>query len=107
MRKWIRYAALRAMDTNGDGVITSADAGCADLKVWVDSGDGVSQAGELKSLGELGITKLILNATASTVTDNGNLIGLVSSYETADGTTHQMADSMDPTKNGLLTTGKG
>ncbi|MBI5920050.1 MAG: heme utilization protein, partial [Betaproteobacteria bacterium] len=98
------YAALRAMDSNGDGVITSDDAGFADLKIWVDGNtDGSSNSGELKSLAELGITKLNLNANASTATDNGNLIGLVSSYETSDGVTHQMADVWFATQPADLT----
>ncbi|MFA7282286.1 MAG: hypothetical protein WC100_19550, partial [Sterolibacterium sp.] len=65
--------------------------------------DGSSNSGELKSLAELGITKLNLNANASTATDNGNLIGLVSSYETSDGETHQMADVWFATKPADLT----
>jgi hypothetical protein len=87
------YAALGEMDTNGDGVITSADKGWSDLRVWVDAnGDGVSQADELKSLDSLHITKLDLNATASTEKSNGNILGLTSSYETSDGSSHAMAD---------------
>jgi hypothetical protein len=87
------YAALRTLDTNGDGAFARADAGWADLKVWADSNaDGVSQPSELKTLDSLGIVQLNLNATASTATDNGNLIGLVSSYVTSDGATHEMAD---------------
>jgi hypothetical protein len=54
--------------------------------------DGVSQPNELKSLDSLGITQLSLAASSSTATDNGNLIGLTSSYQTADGSSHQMAD---------------
>jgi hypothetical protein len=87
------YAALKAMDSNGDGVISNKDAGWADLKIWRDgNSDGVSQSGELVSLDSLGITKLNLAATPTSVMDNGNWIGLVSSFETADGKTHAMAD---------------
>jgi hypothetical protein len=87
------YDALRAMDTNGDGVINQQDTGWSDLSVWVDANsDGVSQAGELKTLTSLGITQLNLTTTVTNTVDNGNLIGLVSSYETQDGVTHQMGD---------------
>jgi hypothetical protein len=40
----------------------------------------------------LHITKLDLNATASTEKSNGNILGLTSSYETSDGSSHAMAD---------------
>jgi hypothetical protein len=86
------YQALSEMDTNSDGVIGADDAGFADLMVWVDDGDGMSQESELHSLSSLGITELGLNAQTSTETDNGNLIGLVSNYTTADGGVHDMAD---------------
>ena len=87
------YAALAELDANADGVINASDGNFADLMVWVDGdSDGVSQETELHSLGSLGITQLGLNAQTSTATDNGNLIGLVSNYTTADGATHDMAD---------------
>ena len=87
------YAALAEMDTNGDGVVNSSDTNFSDLMVWVDSnGDGVSQEGELHSLSSLGITQLDLKAQTSTQVDNGNLIGLTSSYTTSNGATHEMAD---------------
>jgi hypothetical protein len=87
------YAALKELDTNGDGVISSADALFADLRVWVDSNsDGISESGEVKTLASLGITKINTQATVDLSKDNGNLIGLTSSYETADGATHAAAD---------------
>ena len=87
------YAALRELDSNGDGTISSDDAIYGDLRVWVDSNsDGISGAGETKTLAELGIAKINLNATAGTDTDNGNILGLTSSYETTDGVTHDAAD---------------
>ena len=54
--------------------------------------DGKTDAGELKTLADLGIIELDLNAKAGTVLDNGNLVGLISGYKTADGVNHQMAD---------------
>jgi hypothetical protein len=87
------YAALAELDANVDGVINSLDGSFADLMVWVDdNADGVSTGTELHSLSSLGITQLDLNAQSSTATDNGNLIGLVSSYTTTDGAMHEMAD---------------
>jgi hypothetical protein len=87
------YAALAEMDTNHDGKITAADAHFKDLKVWVDANhDGKTDLGELKGLAELGITELSLAHAKGNATDNGNLLGLVGSYTTANGSQHQMAD---------------
>jgi hypothetical protein len=87
------YAALRELDTNHDGVISNADAAYADLRVWVDSNsDGVSGVSENKTLESLGISKINLTAAVGTGTDNGNILGLTSSYETSDGATHAAAD---------------
>ena len=87
------YVALAELDANSDGVVNASDANFADLMVWVDGdSDGVSQGSELHSLGSLGITQLDLKVQTSGEVDNGNLIGLTSSYTTADGLTHEMAD---------------
>jgi len=87
------YVALRELDSNGDGSISKDDAEWANLKVWVDkNSDGISQDGEMQTLDSLNITKLNLAAETTTIKDNGNLIGLKSSYETADQASHDMAD---------------
>jgi hypothetical protein len=86
------YEALKALDTNHDGAIDANDAAFKELAVWIDQGDGMTQAGELRSLTELGINSLSLTATQSTAMDNGNLIGLIGSYTTTDGKTHTMGD---------------
>jgi hypothetical protein len=87
------YVALRALDTDGDGAISSTDSEFANLKVWVDSNsDGVSQAEELKTLDSLRVAKLYLDAESTSVKDNGNWVRLTSRFENADGETHEMAD---------------
>ncbi|MGF1613381.1 MAG: hypothetical protein ACFCVA_05540 [Gammaproteobacteria bacterium] len=87
------YIALRTLDSNGDGSISSADQAWSDLRVWIDgNSDGVSQGGELRTLESLGIAKLNLDAKSTSVKDNGNWVGLISSYEKVDGSTHDMAD---------------
>jgi hypothetical protein len=87
------YAALTELDTNGDGVVDAKDSAYADLRVWVDgNADGVSQSDELKSLDSLGITKLNLDVTKDVSLNNGNFVGLTSTYETADGASHTAAD---------------
>jgi len=87
------YAALADLDSNHDGQITQADAAYGELKVWVDKdSDGVTDGGELRTLADLGIVSMDLGAQTGSATDNGNLLGLTSSYQTADGGSHQMAD---------------
>ena len=87
------YAALAQYDTNHDGVINASDPIFKQLQVWVDAnGDGKVEAGELKTLSQLGITSLDLHATAGNTAENGSSIGLTSTYTTASGATHEMAD---------------
>jgi hypothetical protein len=87
------YQAMAELDTNGDGRIDAKDADFAKLKVWVDANhDGVSQAGELKSLADLNITSLNLDVKKDVSLNNGNIVGLTSTFTTGDGTVHQAAD---------------
>jgi hypothetical protein len=59
----------------------------------VDSNsDGVSQTGEIRSLASLNIAKINLQASGSAGIDQGNIVGLTSSYQTTDGATHAAAD---------------
>ena len=87
------YVALAEIDSNGDGKVSSGDAYFSELMVWVDGdSDGVSQKSELHTLASLGITELDLKSQTSPEVNNGNMVGLVSSYTTVDGATHDMAD---------------
>lgn len=87
------FAALGALDSNADGAITSADAQFANLRVWIDAdGDGVTDAGELRTLGNLGITRIDLSATAlSDVYNNENLVSHRATF-TMDGQTRTVDD---------------
>jgi len=87
------FSALAALDSNADGSIDRNDNAFEDLLVWQDGNqDGVSQAGELKSLAELGISALSLDATESAQSQNGNLISALSHYSRADGTSGQLGN---------------
>jgi trimeric autotransporter adhesin len=87
------FEAMAQYDSNGDGKLTAADAHFKDLVVWIDANhDGKTQAGELKSLAEVGVASLDLHGLAGTAMDHGNLLGMTSSYTTVDGATHAMAD---------------
>jgi hypothetical protein len=87
------YAALQELDSNHDGQISQSDAAFKTLEVWVDSNsDGVSSQAELHTLSSLNITSLSLNTSKEISKDNGNFVTLGSSYQTADGASHTMAD---------------
>ena len=87
------FQALAAQDSNADGIVSAADANWQQLQVWVDANaDGVSQAGELRSLEELSIKSLEIAASSTSEKQNGNWIGLRGSYETTDGASHEVAD---------------
>jgi hypothetical protein len=87
------YQALAALDSNLDGLIDARDAAFGSLQVWTDAnGNGITDAGELKSLGSLGITSIALDAVKTNVVDNGNLIGLMGSFTKSDGSVHTAGD---------------
>ncbi|GAB5606502.1 beta strand repeat-containing protein [Sideroxyarcus sp. TK5] len=83
------FAALAQEDTNGDGVVNSADANFANLRIWQDlNQDGVSQTNELKTLSELGIESFnVANVAHSQLLANGNQIADTGTYTKTDGTT--------------------
>jgi hypothetical protein len=87
------FQALSMYDQNQDGVINTQDSAWNTLQVWTDTNqDGISQANELHSLTEMGITQLNLSPAESLEQQGGNWVGLISSYETSDGQTRELAD---------------
>ncbi len=52
--------ALRAEDTNRDGILDKRDASWGSLLAWEDNGNGIVEEGELKTLEALGIAELSL-----------------------------------------------
>jgi hypothetical protein len=87
------YQALAALDGNGDSMINHQDAVFAQLRVWVDANsDGLSAPDELRTLNDWGIASISTQAFASAQVNKGNVLGLVSRYQTTDGQTHQAAD---------------
>jgi hypothetical protein len=87
------FEALATLDANHDGAIDARDPSFEALAVWVDANsDGLTQADELKGLDALSITGLHLAADRTIVFDNGNLIGLMGRYDSADGSTQLLAD---------------
>jgi Ca2+-binding RTX toxin-like protein len=60
------WDGLSVLDNTRDGKIDAKDARFGKLKIWTDrNGDGISQADELKSLTDMGITEIALRATAT------------------------------------------
>ncbi len=87
------YEAMAQHDSNHDGVLSGADVDFQKLQLWVDANvDGKTDAGELHSLAEFGVASLDLKGLAGTQVDNGNLLGLTSTYTTTDGAQHATAD---------------
>lgn len=83
------FADLGALDSNKDGAITAADRDFGKLTVWQDKNqDGLTDAGELKSLTELGITRIdIAGARAINVTTpQGTELPAESTFTRAEGT---------------------
>ena len=83
-------------DTNHDGKLDAADTDFAKFGVWQDAnGNGVSDAGEFHTLGELGITSisLVSDGKAYTAANGDVTVAGSSTYTRADGTTGTVADA--------------
>ncbi|HJS61471.1 MAG TPA: hypothetical protein VJ800_06940, partial [Pseudolabrys sp.] len=87
---------LRSYDTNGNGLVESGDAQFADLLVWRDANqDGVSQAEELVSLAQLGITAINLTLTTTgqtTENTDDNVVYGTTQFVRNDGTMGTVGD---------------
>jgi len=88
------FEALADLDSNKDGVISAADTGFDQLRVWRDlNGDAVSQADELHDLYSLDIKEIRLAAEAVNASDGkGNTIISSSTILREDGTESAIAD---------------
>ena len=87
------WEALAAQDSNADGTIDAQDANFNQLRVWVDANsDGVTDAGELKTLADAHIASINLHHDSSSVQQNGNVVQMASTFTTTDGAVHTVAD---------------
>ena len=89
---------LVAFDSNNDGVFDANDDQFADFQVWQDvNQDGISQASELKSLSEMGITSIDLTPVSSGEQPSAprdNIIVNTTSISWTDGSTSTAGDVM-------------
>jgi len=82
--------ALAALDSNKGDVVDANDPDFARLQVWRDlNSNGISEAGEIKSLAELGITGFALTPRNYVWTDlpDGNRLEGTFGFNKADGST--------------------
>ena len=87
------FRAMAALDSNGDGKLSASDKAFGELKLWVDANsDGITDAGELKGLLEMGVAELNLDFSKGRDLNNGNLMGLVGNYTKTDGSEAAMVD---------------
>ena len=83
------FAALKSLDSNADNQFTSADSAWSQLRVWVDANhDGKTDAGELKTFADLGITAINLASTAQSgeVRDGNAVLARGTFTQTVGGT---------------------
>ncbi|MEO1656317.1 MAG: cadherin domain-containing protein [Pseudomonadota bacterium] len=86
---------LVAYDTTGDMVLDSRDAAWGSFLLWQDANsDGISDAGELRTLEEVGIAGISLTRTLREVdeTEGVNVISATSEYVTDDGHVGEVGD---------------
>ena len=88
------FAALAALDSNGDGILDASDPAFAELKLWRDADqNGATGAGELISLADAGIVSLNLAHTLKNQNlANGNQLTREGSFTRTDGTTSAMGE---------------
>ncbi|QCB53349.1 tandem-95 repeat protein [Sphingopyxis sp. PAMC25046] len=82
-------------DSNGDGKLSAEDAEFASFGVWQDAnGDGVTDAGEFRSLADLGIASiaLISDGKAYVAGDGEVIVHGEASFTRTDGTTAAVGD---------------
>ncbi|MCV6622744.1 MAG: cadherin domain-containing protein [Cellvibrionaceae bacterium] len=87
------FQALSELDSNLDGVFDAQDEHYQDLQLWQDKNqNGLSEQGELIGLAEAGVISINLNAEIIDEINNGNHVGLRSSWTDEQGNSHDIDD---------------
>lgn len=87
---------LSAFDSNGDGKLSADDSAFGDFRVWQDTNaNGVSDAGEVKSLTDAGIAAIDLTGSAvnQSWAWDANVTINTGTFERTDGSVGQLADA--------------
>ncbi|MDP1610950.1 MAG: Ig-like domain-containing protein, partial [Sulfuritalea sp.] len=105
------FAALKSLDSNADNQFTALDSAWTNVKVWQDANhDGLTDAGELKTLDELGITSINLTPTTQSGLVNGGNEVLATGTFVQDGITKEAQAARfiaNPTGNTATVTATG
>lgn len=89
----VGFAKLASFDSNCDGLVNASDAQFADLSIWQDlNGNHQTDAGELRTLAELGIASLKTSYLDQSIDQLGNVLGEASSATRTDGSSIDMVD---------------
>jgi hypothetical protein len=81
-------AALASLDSNHDGVIDHNDAAFSSLLIWKDANaNGISDAGELSTLAQNGVTSISTTPTSVADEIDGQAVTGHGTFQMADGTT--------------------
>jgi Ca2+-binding RTX toxin-like protein len=87
------FEVLATLDSNKDGLITSADSAWASLRVWRDlDHDGITDAGELQTLATVGVAKISLAYTGINADNAGNTVTEDSTFTLTSGVTRTIQD---------------
>ncbi|WKT60104.1 calcium-binding protein [Microbulbifer thermotolerans] len=88
------FLALAEYDSNGDGLVDAQDSAFSALQIWRDlNGNGVSDAGELQSLADVGVVSISTDYSHSDQVDvHGHEHRQVATVMLSDGTASTAAD---------------
>lgn len=89
-------AALAKLDSNGDKLLDKRDARFADLRVWIDANrNGTTDAGELRTLADLDIVSIGLDAKnlSRTVKPGENILLATAIFTYANGMVRTVGDA--------------
>jgi len=87
------FSALQNLDTNQDGQFNASDEQYNQVQIWQDvNSDGQSQASELSFLTDAGVESIDLFYSSVNEENQGNKVGLRSSWADAQGNQHDIDD---------------
>jgi|GEM_PF-2091567 len=88
------FDALRDLDSNADGKISSGDTQFSNLRLWRDlNQDGISQSNELFTLGSQNIAAINAGSTTnSQILSNGNQLADLGSFIKTDGSSGTLGE---------------